>query len=389
MATFDTPPGAETPDPASGIERAAPTAAWLLYTLIVLEILFMVSPLAAYYYAVYGLPLNALADAPATAWLALHILPHFSHSDSALVIGLIAASWPLILLGLGAFAVGFVQIYRARFGRRGAVLGGAYRYVRHPQYLALALVGLGTTLFWSRFVVLLAFVMMLCLYGGLARLEERQCLLRYGHAYRDYMARTGRFLPRRLEAALRSFLPRLPDGTRARRAVRTVAVAGIAASAIGGGWWLRGHTIASLQVTQRDSHAILFLAPMPAAYRDRVATLMADRLGNESRLAYVAPAHWSVPELGLMPPAGHGNDGARELVHPTSHGNAGGYDRGIRVLVTRPQTHRPADGGRDLLAATARIAPLFTVSLDPTATSIGSREPAAPSAWGEIPVPVY
>jgi len=368
------------------LERAAPTAAWLLYTLIVLEILFMVSPVAAYYYAVYGVPLNALADTPATAWLALHILPHFSHSDSALVNALIAVSWPLILVGMAAFVVGFVQIYRARFGRRGAVLGGAYRHVRHPQYLALALVGLGTTLFWSRFVVLLAFVVMLCLYGALARLEERRCLAQFGAGYRDYLARTGRFLPRRLEAALRRLRPRLPAPWGVRVAAGVLA---LGAAAVGGGWWLRDHAIASLQVAGSGGHALVFLAPMAGADRERIAALVSSGLADAPRLLYVAPAHWSVPELGLAPPAGGTNDGARELAHPTSHGNSGGYASGIRVLVTRPQTWRPADGGRDLLAATVRITPLHTVTVDPAAGKVSAPAPAAPSAWGDIPVPVY
>ena len=46
----------------SARDRAVKTSAWVLYTLIVLEILFMVSPFAAYYYSIYATPLNALQE---------------------------------------------------------------------------------------------------------------------------------------------------------------------------------------------------------------------------------------------------------------------------------------------------------------------------------------
>jgi protein-S-isoprenylcysteine O-methyltransferase Ste14 len=149
-------------------ERAAKTSAWLLYTLIVLEILFMVSPFAAYYYSIYATPLNLLRESPSTAWLTMYLLPHFTYSDSWLANGLILVSWPLIFLGIMIFMVGFCQIYWSKFTGKGAVAVGLYRFIRHPQYVALAIIGLGTSLYWSRFIVVIAFVSMLCIYMFLA-----------------------------------------------------------------------------------------------------------------------------------------------------------------------------------------------------------------------------
>jgi protein-S-isoprenylcysteine O-methyltransferase Ste14 len=180
-------------------ERAVKTSAWLFYTLIVLEILFMVSPFAAYYYSIYATPLNLLQGSPSTAWLTMYLLPHFTYSDSWLANGLVLVSWPLILLGIAIFVVGFCQIYWSKFTGKGAVAVGLYRFIRHPQYVALAIVGLGTSLYWSRFIVVIAFVSMLCIYMFLARVEERICLEKFGEAYRGYMNRTGMFLPRRWE----------------------------------------------------------------------------------------------------------------------------------------------------------------------------------------------
>lgn len=380
------------------LTRAAPRAAWLLYTLIVLEILFMVSPAAGYYYAVYAVPLNALADSPSTAWLTLHILPHFSASDSTLVNGLIAISWPLIGAGLVLFMVGFLQIYTARFRQaRGApaeaTATGLYRHIRHPQYLALALLGLGTALFWSRFLVWIAFVAMLCLYSALARLEESHCLRRFGTSYRRHMDRTGRFLPKRMERALHALIPGRKPGERSRmmRAVAKIAGITLALSVcVAAGAWLRHHAIGSLQIVARGPHTLLFLAPLGHEQRQRAADLLAPQLGENARLVYLAPPGWGVPELGLEAAADATPGNLDELSHPTSHGNRSGFEHGaVRVLVTEPRLIRPAAAGAALLAATVRIEPLAEMRLDLDATTVATPIPAGPGRWDGLPVPVY
>lgn len=384
---------AHRPDPMdTGIPRAAQASAWLLYGLIVLEILFMVSPLAAYYYAVYAAPLNALASSPRTAWLTQQMLPHFSHSDSALVNGLLLLAWPLILIGLGLFLWGCARVYPARLMGRGPVTVGLYRHIRHPQYVALAIVGLGTTLYWSRFLVVIAYVTMLWLYGALARLEERRCIARFGAAYAAYLERTGRFLPRSVELAGRRMAARLP-AVRARHArtilalllyVVCLTVAVIAGTA------LRQHALASLSVAQAGPHLVLFLAPLAPTDRDIVASLVRQAGGAVPRLAYVAPAHWSVPELGLVGVPGGSQFPAGELAHPASHGNRGGYDRRrIHVLIAAPSPAGMAASGRAMLGRAIRIQPEARLAIDLDTATVTDREPAHPGRWRHIPVPAF
>ena len=370
-------------------QRAGAWALWGAYVLIVLEILFMVSPLAAYYYAAYGLPLNALQDRPGTAWLTQHILPHFSVSDSGLVNALIMLAWPLIGLGLLLFLVGFVQIYRARFRGQGAVSTGLYRAIRHPQYVGLALLGLGTTLVWPRFLVLMAFVVMLSAYAWLARLEERRCLARFGVDYQRYLAQTGRFLPRRVEQRLAQWLPwpRTPARQRALAGVLTLLVV---AGSVWLGALLRQHAINSLQVTAHGSHTLLFLAPLNDAQRQQVVGLLDAVLGPEARLIYLAPDTWSIPELGLLADGGYPHDGAQELSRPATHGNAGGYRNGlVRALITRPRLARPAAAGRPTLAATVGVDGEWLVDLDLTAGVAAPPRPAGPTLWPGVPVPIF
>jgi protein-S-isoprenylcysteine O-methyltransferase Ste14 len=71
---------------------------------------------------------------------------------------------------------------------------GPYWYVRHPFYLSGGLVGAGLLLL-AQNVVLLP---LLILFAALRypKSEEAELLHQYGDAYREYQARTGRFLPR-------------------------------------------------------------------------------------------------------------------------------------------------------------------------------------------------
>jgi len=74
------------------------------------------------------------------------------------------------------------------------VLGGVYRWVRHPMYAA-GLVALWAEPSWS--ANQFAFTLAASLYLVLGSLHEERRLLRfYGRAYREYMARTPRFVPR-------------------------------------------------------------------------------------------------------------------------------------------------------------------------------------------------
>jgi len=371
-------------------EKAVKTSAWLIYTLIVLEILFMVSPFAAYYYSIYATPLNVLQNSPHTAWLTMYLLPHFSYTDSWLANAFLLVSWPLILLGIVFFVVGFFQIYWSKFVGKGAVEGGLYRFIRHPQYVALAIIGLGTSLYWSRFIVVIAFVSMLCLYVFLARVEERICLQKYGEPYREYMSRTGMFLPRRWEKRWQGpgvQLPRSPW-------VRGVAVIGIYALVltltIGAGQWLRGHVIDSLQIVDGTTRVTVFLAPVSPRTRETVVNLVGDTELPGS-IAYVAPSSWRIPELGFAGAAGKNqHTGMGELLHQTTHGNPLSFDEDrLTVLLASASTTRVNAQGLDRLTQALDIRPVEFIEIDITTGAVIDRRPAAAGHWAGIPVPTF
>src|SRR6185295_7291496 len=177
-------------------ERAIRPAAWIFYVVIVFEILFMISPLALHFYAVYGPMLDLLHHGPLTAWLTKFYLPHFTETGSPLLNAAHGAGGLLIVAGLAAFFAAAVPVYWAKLRGTGPVTGGLYSVIRQPQYVALAVTGAGTALVWPRFLVLISLVTMLLLYTLLADWEEQLCLARFGESYRRYLGRTGRFVPR-------------------------------------------------------------------------------------------------------------------------------------------------------------------------------------------------
>ena len=171
------------------LKSLAKAAGFLAYLFITLEMIFMVTPFALYYYSVYSPLLAGSLNHPAMAWLPAFFLPHLSTEFLPSIGGLIC------LLGLVGFVLSAFQLYYAKFSRRGVVHSGFYKRIRHPQYLLLALAGLGLLIVWPRFILLIVYINMLWFYYLLARSEERRMEARHGKAYREERQRTWMFLP--------------------------------------------------------------------------------------------------------------------------------------------------------------------------------------------------
>jgi protein-S-isoprenylcysteine O-methyltransferase Ste14 len=165
------------------------------YLLIGLEIAIMISPFAGYFYAGYGPLLDFLYGIKTTAWLTGFFLPHAVAAKNNSLNFLNALGRSLFSFGLIAFLVGAVQVYSAKFRRNGIVSSMLYRWIRHPQYLFLAISGLGLLLFWPRFLILVLYISMLFVYYLLARNEEDRMLKQHGDSYAAYMQRTAMFVP--------------------------------------------------------------------------------------------------------------------------------------------------------------------------------------------------
>ncbi len=76
------------------------------------------------------------------------------------------------------------------------VTHGPYRWVRHPFYLCAGMAILANSLAMANWFVATAGVLALAAMVIRTRKEEENLIERFGDDYRDYMRRTGRFLPR-------------------------------------------------------------------------------------------------------------------------------------------------------------------------------------------------
>jgi protein-S-isoprenylcysteine O-methyltransferase Ste14 len=175
--------------------RGTAWAVAAFYLLIAFEFFYMATPFAAYFYGAYLRGLQAVSSTPQLAGLTSFFLPHYAASSSDLVNSAAAIGGVVTALGLLGFLVGAAQVYSRKLRRRGAAVGGVYRFVRHPQYASLILAGTGMLALWPRFLMVASFVTMLFIYHALAWVEERECLREFGQAYADYQQRTPRFVP--------------------------------------------------------------------------------------------------------------------------------------------------------------------------------------------------
>jgi protein-S-isoprenylcysteine O-methyltransferase Ste14 len=76
------------------------------------------------------------------------------------------------------------------------VTSGPYRWVRHPMYSAALTLALAATCLTANGIVGVGGAVMFGLLAARSRIEEERLVAKFGERYRDYQAKTGRFLPR-------------------------------------------------------------------------------------------------------------------------------------------------------------------------------------------------
>jgi protein-S-isoprenylcysteine O-methyltransferase Ste14 len=363
-------------------------AVWVAYLAIVFEILFMISPFALYYYSAYGPSLNLFHRSAWTVWLTQFFLPHFSETSSVVLNELHAAGFPLVFLGAAIFAIGFVQVYWAKLHRRAAVTAGLYRFSRHPQYVGLAVVGLGTLLIWPRFLVLVMYVTMLFLYGFLARFEERRCLERFGESYRLYLQRTQSRFPHAILAKLRDSLPSFGG----RKAVALLVLyAAVLAGSIALAYGVRDYSLSKVAGYYEDDMAVIspafltdeeLMGALRIASGDARVEERIEAAGRDAKLVvYVVPLEWELPDIPIEVLSGeHGG-----------HYTPRGFDRNLyKVLFTKARTHDPAARGVGIVKAAYGRDPIVLVKVSRAPAEVTGIETPPPTVrWGDIPTPLF
>jgi hypothetical protein len=341
----------------------------------------------------------------------------------------------LFLLGLVTFTVCALQIYLGKIFKWGIAGKGLYRSIRHPQYLALALWGIGMAILWPRFIVLATLALMFILYYFLAKDEERRMLSQYGASYQHYMDTTGRFLPRTLEspvAALGGWL--FPSTTVKYLAIPVLIVTLV----MGSGFLLREITLRSLPLATSANLTLVPILPEDRSLDDQIlngitATAAAGEAPflkkDKSYLGYVMPADYimqgMIADTGdrahlfkhhhtmalitdwvfhpfahlRRPPAAHmaamhGMDPAVARRHHCPVGlNQAGLDcdtctiRRVILVEVTAASDQPLSG-KNLLTGSATRTPVGFIDLDAKDGRIIHVRPVAKShAWKDVPTP--
>lgn len=334
----------------------------LFYFIIAFEFFYMASPFAVYFYSVYRPVLNYFNQSPELAWLASFFMPHVAETSSAIINMHNAAGAVLAVLGFLAFCMGACQVYYYKLSGKGAVTGGVYTFIRHPQYASFIICSFGLLLLWPRHIVLIMFITMLFAYYSLARAEEKECEAKFGQSYIDYKSKTGMFLPFKLP-----FSENLTSLTKSRLS-KTLALLVLyiftLSAGIGMARGLDSLTLNSLYAFFTSDSAYVSVSEIE---QDELENIIKIALANEEVkirlekdggnqktkfLNYVLPGAWYVPEIPM-----NGIDGV------VRHNNPRNYDKNMyKVIFNKAAIRANQDvSGRDIISNVAKREPVVEV----------------------------
>jgi protein-S-isoprenylcysteine O-methyltransferase Ste14 len=132
-----------------------------------------------------------LFSPPSMRWSAMPLPPWLRWAGFSLgLLGALLAYWTLTSLGKNLTDTVVVRKTAT------LVTDGPYRWIRHPFYVAAAVLAFSVTLLTANWLIGLSGLVALTLLVVRTTKEEQMLIARFGEEYRRYMARTGRFVPR-------------------------------------------------------------------------------------------------------------------------------------------------------------------------------------------------
>ena len=388
-------------------------SALVLYFVIAFEVLIMISPFAGFFYSIFNPVLLKLSAHPSTRWLSAFYLPHMVLPQDWFLQFVRVMGSVLFVLGMTIFIVCAGQIYTAKFRKKGAVLGGLYSFIRHPQYLALGIAGLGLSILWPRFLTLVLWLFMALVYYFLAKDEERRMLNAHEQTYRTYMSKTGMFLTRSMEKALTPSSP-------IAKVLFALVFAGVV---IGSAFLFRVYTISQLTLWTKTPNVtgIAILPEDGFKMEHRMDDILAfpdvrQRMQeNKQYLVYFIPrdyvmqgmiadtggtwklyeqhhslsmiTDWVFHPFRHLREGHHAMHGAMHMEHQNQGGIEGGV---VRRLIFLSIEERVVKSPADLFAINALRVPQFMVDVDVhNLKLIELKDLPHGSGWGTVPTPVF
>jgi protein-S-isoprenylcysteine O-methyltransferase Ste14 len=241
---------------SGNLRKLAARGGIIVFFVMAFEVMIMISPFAFFFYSVFNPVLHWLQDYSATRWLTSFFLPHMILPPTLFLKSVRVLGSILFVMGAVAFLACAFQVYLGKIFKWGVASKGLYHVIRHPQYLALGLCGIGMSILWARFLVLASLSLMFLLYYFLARDEERRMIGQFGESYRAYMDRTGMFLPRSIEKWLSAPFASLGGSLKPAVIALLIPIA-----VIGTGFLLRTITLNSLPIKAWRNVTLVSILP--------------------------------------------------------------------------------------------------------------------------------
>ena len=366
--------------------------AFLFYFFIAFEFLYMASPFAVYFYSLYSPVLNFLNQNPALSWLIHFFMPHaVRETSSALLNAHNIIGAVLALVGFSGFLIGACQVYYHKLAKKGAVIGGIYNFIRHPQYASFILCSFGLLILWPRYLVLLMFITMLFVYYFLAQAEEQECEAKFGQSYVDYMNKTNRFLPFKMPFADK--LPVLPKSKWRKAAalfgiyilvlaISMTVAAGINTLGIDSLYAVYTKDSATVSLSRMEPDKLDKILGITYANEEVLQRLQAVGLNeNAKSLNYVLPLEWTAAEVPM-----------NNYRYTEGHKSPSDYNKNLYKIIFTKATllDNSTATGKKILTDTIQRLPLLEVWVDLSQeTVVKILEIPEHIKYSNIPVALY
>jgi len=405
-------------------KRATAGSVILLSFIVAFEIVIMISPFALFFYSVFNPFLLALNQSSLTRWLTAFFLPHMIVPPNEILRTIRILGSVFFVAGMAVFVICAAQVYFGKLLKKGTATGGLYRFIRHPQYLGLAVAALGLAIMWPRMMTLVLLAIMVFLYYILARDEERRMSARFAESYQAYMKRTGMFTPEAIER----LLPRKRGLDRTVSPLEGILIlATLLVVVVGCGFLLRAYSVHSLPIAQVNGIDVITISQedtgpakdlLPSVLADSAVALRMSHIARDQDhriLAYFIPVDYVMQ--GMIANTGdewklfeqHKTIGmiTEYILHPFSHLTEGhaqhmaGMKHGPemynspvmkrRIIFIEVSTANGAlDSAFDDFSINSQRTPLFFVDAHlHTNEILRVQDTPAGSGWGTVPTPMF
>ena len=380
------------------VKKLTSGAVYVIYGMIMLEGILMATPFGLFLYSFYLPFLEGARQSVLTAWIAAFFLPHSVYATSSMLIEFVRWKGPyLFFIGLIGFLAFAIQVYWAKFRRKGMVNRFVYSYIRHPQYLFFMIAGIGLLFIWPRMVMLILYVIMSIFYFYLAKFEESRMIAEHPE-YLEYMKKTAMFIPGNPGGKIFNLLfGRIPNQKIAHLTAIILAIILIFGGAIG----LRNLTIANISITKILDKNIMAVSIFPHNeyyLRDVIYKTMAydmvqkaiSEQGNVSFTAHILPRNYGM--IGMFAEIHNETELAESFRNRSSLRDWMWGTESDEVKVVISKIDKPGKKFvplNEIMDMSAKMTPVLVVDLNLSTGEIINVTMTSTTHYGAVPQPIF